>query len=770
MKNTVKSRIIRLAILSTLVPVVALLLTSTLVLQRLRGQIGAEMNAQLQDEMSHITSGVRQQVADAHELVLQQVGANMRVASGELARAGGFSLEGATLHWSAVNQLSKEAVDVDLPAVRIGGTRLEPVDDPERPVPLVDRVRDLVGGTVTVFQRMNEAGDMLRVATTVVSKQGKRAIGTYIPAQGTDGAANPVVAAALKGEVYTGKAFVVDSWYTTAYTPLKDAGGRVIGMLYVGLKQESIPGLRKGIMDVVVGKTGYVWVLGGEGDHKGVYVISQHGKRDGENILGAKDAEGQPVIARIIEQARAAQGGIVQVRYLWTDAASKRTAMKVAAVSYFAPWDWVIGASAWEEEFMEPVLKVKRGATQTLVISLLVGLAAFALSAWYALSSAGRMARPIARLSEIARQAEQGDLRQDQALADPELAQIGEVRELAGSFGSMITSVRGNLEALEGQRAYLGRNVEHLLRAMDRFAAGDLTVSVPVEREDELGRLILGFNRALATIRELMAGLAGNAGELQGASDLLGESSAALMRSAATTRDQAQEVTGHLNGVDGAMQAMAAATEEMSATAQEIAQSSQTAAQVAVQAVQSAEQVNTTIMSLDESSDKIGSVIKVIDQIARQTNLLALNATIEAARAGEAGKGFAVVAGEVKELASGTTRATEDIRRMIEDIRRDTTRTVDEIGSILEVVTRIRDLQASVAGAIEEQAATTREFAGQISGVARSTGEASASIAQVLGGADASRLEAERTAGAAERLADLSSTLNQRVSQFKYAG
>ena len=97
----------------------------------------------------------------------------------------------------------------------------------------------------------------------------------------------------MKGETYLGRAFVVNDWYQTAYQPIFNSSREIVGVLYVGVKQESIASLRTGISDIVVGKTGYVYVLGGSGDNRGRYIISKDGLRDGEDIWQAKDADGK---------------------------------------------------------------------------------------------------------------------------------------------------------------------------------------------------------------------------------------------------------------------------------------------------------------------------------------------------------------------------------------------------------------------------------------------------------------------------------------------
>ena len=127
-------------------------------------------------------------------------------------------------------------------------------------------MRELAGAEATIFQRMNERGDMLRVATTVPDGQGGRAIGTYIPAIEPDGRPNPVVASVIRGETYLGRARVVDHWYIAGYEPLRAQDGQVVGMLFIGLRQDSLEGLRSGVAASRIGHSGSMYVLGASGN------------------------------------------------------------------------------------------------------------------------------------------------------------------------------------------------------------------------------------------------------------------------------------------------------------------------------------------------------------------------------------------------------------------------------------------------------------------------------------------------------------------------
>jgi len=163
-------------------------------------------------DLDHIAEGVYRLCDDSRTALEHQVRENLYSAKVLMDQAGAMQRDTVdTVSWEARNQFTKAVSTVSLPKVSIGGTWLGQVRDTGTQVPVVDAVRKLTKATSTLFQRINSQGDMLRVATNVVGDDGKRAIGTFIPATGADGQPNPVVSTILRGDTFVGRAFVVNA-------------------------------------------------------------------------------------------------------------------------------------------------------------------------------------------------------------------------------------------------------------------------------------------------------------------------------------------------------------------------------------------------------------------------------------------------------------------------------------------------------------------------------------------------------------------------------
>lgn len=272
-----------------------------------------EVDALIEADLDHITHGVYNLIQTENEAVQMQVDGNLRVAKHLLTTAGGVSLGGSAVPWTAINQLTRDAQTIALPQFLVGGQWIGQNHQVAIETPMVDEVVRLVGGSATLFQRMNERGDMLRVATTVRATPSERAIGTFIPAVQSDGTENPVIASILTGQAYHGRAYVVNDWYLTAYEPLYDRTGSLAGMLYVGMQQEAVASrIRQAILHTSVGKTGYVYIVGGRGENRGRYIISAKGERDGEDVWEIRDSDNRLVIQEIINTAINLQPGAWQ--------------------------------------------------------------------------------------------------------------------------------------------------------------------------------------------------------------------------------------------------------------------------------------------------------------------------------------------------------------------------------------------------------------------------------------------------------------------------
>jgi methyl-accepting chemotaxis protein len=402
LKNTKFTTKLYTGILSILLVSMVLLLAVALI--QLKTGLQDLGKKALQNTSLSIFNSLKMQNA----LLEEKLVGDLKVMDQEFANGGTFRLDPTRRRVVTItNQITKENEQASIPTLVLGSTVLNDNFD------LVDRVQKINGGTATIFQVVEDK--LLRISTNVLTKEGKRAVGTYIPSS------SPVFKTVMQGETYRGKAFVVSDWYLTAYKPLKDPAGKIVAVIYVG-RQILVPQLKTLLTSTTTGEDSYVFVYNSQGS------MLVHPTHEGKNIFEVDQ------IGPLFKEHK---GGFLSYRFLGVD--------KTAFTAYYEPWDWYLVFGMDDEDMTHGLDHKIRNST------IMVGLFILLAGALVALLLTRSLVKALNELAAKSLLVAEGDYSQTFQYGAKDA-----IGSLTDSLNAMVTQTREVLTEITAASTALG--------------------------------------------------------------------------------------------------------------------------------------------------------------------------------------------------------------------------------------------------------------------------------------------------------------------------